>query len=184
MIATDIARAGPGQSLDGAVEYLLYRVIQRLEQQSHGNETLLKQVEQIAADITGNLPDLYLNGKFIYEDRLDEPGLRSAFLDRFGCTPHGFALQAKVDLAKLLLRETDLPLVDIAMTPGFRDQSHFNRVFKTATLMTPRGFVCAWLTCKSDGPFNQRPAAFNIFPSLAPRLPFRAGALPVHDRKE
>lgn len=88
--------------MDGAVEYLLYRVIQRLEQQSHGNETLLKQVEQIAADITGNLPDLYLNGKFIYEDRLDEPGLRSAFLDRFGCTPHGFALQAKVDFGQVI----------------------------------------------------------------------------------
>ena len=42
--------------------------------------------------------------------------------------------------AKTLLLQTDLPVADIAFRLGFRDASHFNKMFKTLTRITPTTF--------------------------------------------
>lgn len=138
-VATDIAH-DPGSGMQSALDYLLHRVLREVESRKTKESDCIRRAEQIARDITRNLPNLYVNGRFVYDDAFAEQGLRRAFLDRFGCTPHAFALRAKVDSAKLLLRETDLGLADIAGALGFSDQSHFARVFKDATAMTPRAF--------------------------------------------
>jgi AraC-like DNA-binding protein len=39
--------------------------------------------------------------------------------------------------ARTLLARTNTPLLDIALTCGFSDQSHFNRVFKKHTGVPP-----------------------------------------------
>ncbi|MGT2785199.1 helix-turn-helix transcriptional regulator [Streptococcus merionis] len=48
--------------------------------------------------------------------------------------------QAKLGLAQQLLLETDLSIRDIAEKAGYQSESHFHRVFKEKTAITPRQF--------------------------------------------
>ncbi|RSO60756.1 AraC family transcriptional regulator [Acinetobacter lactucae] len=142
-IVNDLTQNKLEKSFQSAFDYLLHRVISKIQKKQIQGEKLqniYRRVEQIAQEINQNLPDLYVDGKFIYESVFNEQQLRDAFIERFGCTPHTYALRAKVNSAKILLCETDLNLADIAGTLGFSDQSHFARVFKSHTSMTPKLF--------------------------------------------
>jgi AraC family transcriptional regulator len=57
-----------------------------------------------------------------------------------GQSPHQFVLCRRVETARRLLRETDLPLVLVAAKSGFADQSHFTRVFKRVIGITPGAY--------------------------------------------
>ncbi|WP_098728380.1 helix-turn-helix transcriptional regulator [Acinetobacter baumannii] len=138
-IAADISLS-LNENNQTALDYLLHRVITKVKKQEEHSTRIIQQVEKIALDIRHNLPDLYIDGKFIYDSVLDDHELRQAFIERFGCTPHTFALQAKIDSAKIMLCETSFSLADIANILGFSDQSHFARVFKSHTAMTPKSY--------------------------------------------
>ena len=47
---------------------------------------------------------------------------------------------SRLTLAKLLLRQTNMPIIDIAAKAGFEDQSYFSRFFKKHSGMTPSEF--------------------------------------------
>jgi AraC family transcriptional regulator len=57
-----------------------------------------------------------------------------------GLTPYRYLTQARIERAKTLLRESDLPLVAIADEAGFSDQSHMSKIFKRLTGWTPKAF--------------------------------------------
>ena len=46
----------------------------------------------------------------------------------------------RIHEAKRLLQETDRLVIDIALTVGFNSISHFNRVFKSSTQISPLEF--------------------------------------------
>ena len=54
-----------------------------------------------------------------------------------GCRPHDFVLQHRIEAAKEMLTDTDLPLVEVALSTGFQTQSHFSGVFKKLVGETP-----------------------------------------------
>lgn len=60
-----------------------------------------------------------------------------AFRESVGATPYQWLLSQRIDHARRLLSSTDLPLVEIALTCGFSDQSHFTRVFGRAEGLSP-----------------------------------------------
>ncbi len=55
-----------------------------------------------------------------------------------GITPHQYVLKARIDRAVILLKTTELPIVAIAHRVGFQTQSHFTRIFRHQTRMTPK----------------------------------------------
>jgi transcriptional regulator of acetoin/glycerol metabolism len=55
-----------------------------------------------------------------------------------GLTPHQFILQRRIEQAKVLLAQSNLPIIDVAARVGFVDQSHFTTTFRKLTSMTPR----------------------------------------------
>jgi AraC-like DNA-binding protein len=57
------------------------------------------------------------------------------FRAEFGLPPHSYQLQHRIIRAKTLLRS--LAPVEVAMTCGFADQSHFHRVFRSLVGTTP-----------------------------------------------
>ena len=63
-----------------------------------------------------------------------------SFKKSTGVTPHQFVLSQRVERAKQLLLEGDLPLREIAQSTGFADQSHLTRQFRRLTGATPRAF--------------------------------------------
>ena len=47
---------------------------------------------------------------------------------------------ARLNLAKKLLKDSSIPIVDVAIRSGLEDQSYFSRFFKKKTGLTPSQF--------------------------------------------
>lgn len=60
-----------------------------------------------------------------------------AFRQSVGTPPHGYLLQRRLEHVEHLLRDTQLPLSQIASAVGFSDQSHLARHFRRLTGMPP-----------------------------------------------
>lgn len=60
------------------------------------------------------------------------------FRETTGTSPHQFVQWQRVERAKQLLRETDVPLAQVALESGFANQSHLTHVFKRFLNLTPR----------------------------------------------
>src|SRR5258708_11016844 len=63
--------------------------------------------------------------------------LRRVFQEEFGVAPVEYAQTQRLLLAKRLLTDTDLPILDIAMASGFASLRRFNDLFRTRYRMTP-----------------------------------------------
>jgi AraC family transcriptional regulator len=66
--------------------------------------------------------------------------LARVFRKQFGCTIGDFVRRLRVRHACQQLSTSDAPLARIALDAGFSDQSHFTRVFRLHTRMTPAEF--------------------------------------------
>jgi AraC-like DNA-binding protein len=60
-----------------------------------------------------------------------------AFKQTVGMPPHCYVLQRRIEHAQQMLRNTELPLSEIALSAGFSDQSHLARHFRRITGMAP-----------------------------------------------
>jgi transcriptional regulator of acetoin/glycerol metabolism/AraC-like DNA-binding protein len=60
-----------------------------------------------------------------------------AFQQTVGMPPHQYLLRRRVEHVEQMLRETQLPLSQIALAVGFSDQSHLARHFRRLTGMAP-----------------------------------------------
>jgi AraC family transcriptional regulator len=60
-----------------------------------------------------------------------------AFRQSTGLAPHQWLLQRRIDKAKRLLCDAQVPLADAALACGFADQSHLTRVFTRAVGLSP-----------------------------------------------
>ncbi len=63
--------------------------------------------------------------------------LRRVFQEEFGVSPVEYAQTQRLLLAKRLLTDTDLSILDIAMASGFASLRRFNDLFRTRYRMTP-----------------------------------------------
>ncbi len=63
--------------------------------------------------------------------------LQNGFIRITGLTVHYYLLQVRLEKAKELLADLDLPLKTIAYKVGFRTRSHFGQFFKKYTGQTP-----------------------------------------------
>jgi AraC-like DNA-binding protein len=62
------------------------------------------------------------------------------FSNEVGMPPHAFQTQVRIATAKRLLK-SGMPLVNVATTTGFSDQSHFIRQFKRLMKVTPGQYL-------------------------------------------
>lgn len=69
--------------------------------------------------------------------------LTRMFRKHLACTPGEYVRQLRIAFASRKLSDSDAPLVEIALAAGFTHQSHFSRIFKTQTGMTPSEFRAA-----------------------------------------
>ena len=63
-----------------------------------------------------------------------------AFRASTGLAPHTWLLHARVESAKLKLRDPNASLSMIALSCGFADRSHFTRVFTRLVGISPRAW--------------------------------------------
>ena len=62
------------------------------------------------------------------------------FKQSTGVTPHQFIVSRRIEHAKSLLAQSNLPIVSVAAEVGFADQSHFTTLFRRRTSMTPKAY--------------------------------------------
>jgi len=61
-----------------------------------------------------------------------------AFRRTTGFTPQQYLMQQHIERAKELLSKDDLPIVEISLRTGFKNQSHFTTLFRKYTKFTPK----------------------------------------------
>ena len=57
-----------------------------------------------------------------------------------GTTPHQYLIKFRVERAKALLAEGEMPLTEVGLQSGFNHQSHFTRLFRRLTGTTPMSY--------------------------------------------
>ena len=60
-----------------------------------------------------------------------------AFKETAGLTPQKYLMQQRIEKAKELLSRSDLPLSQVGLEAGFKNQSHFTSLFRRFTKLTP-----------------------------------------------
>jgi AraC family transcriptional regulator len=63
-----------------------------------------------------------------------------AFKQSMGMTPTNYIAERRIERAKQLMQETELPISEIALRSGFSSQSHFTTSFRRLAGVTPRSF--------------------------------------------
>lgn len=61
-----------------------------------------------------------------------------AFRKSTGQTPQHYLMEQRIERAKQLLSKNDLPIVEISLRTGFKNQSHFTTLFRKFTKSTPK----------------------------------------------
>ena len=75
--------------------------------------------------------------KLAGELNLSEGYISDCFKKHMGITIMSYAKKIRIERAKVLLRTTNDSILDISLRLGFHDQSHFYRVFKNFTGVSP-----------------------------------------------
>lgn len=60
-----------------------------------------------------------------------------------GLAPHQYLVRRRVERAKRLLRETDMPVAEVALNSGFAHQSHLSNWFRRAVRTSPARYRAA-----------------------------------------
>jgi AraC family transcriptional regulator len=63
-----------------------------------------------------------------------------AFRTSTGLTPQQYLMQQRIERAKQLLANADLPIVEVSLRTGFKNQSHFTTLFRKFTNLTPKSW--------------------------------------------
>jgi YesN/AraC family two-component response regulator len=88
----------------------------------------------------------YINARYAEEITLDEVAgsvflsptyFSKLFSEEMGCRFTAYLNKVRIEKSKLLLKGTDIPLVDVAGLVGYEDQSYFTKVFKRVTGLSP-----------------------------------------------
>jgi len=60
-----------------------------------------------------------------------------SFKEAFGVPPHRYLLTRRIERASALLRDTDLPIIEIALGTGWKSLGTFGRTFRDVTGESP-----------------------------------------------
>jgi AraC family transcriptional regulator len=62
------------------------------------------------------------------------------FRRSLGMSPHRYVIERRIEHAKRMLRDSRVGILEIALATGFADQSHFTKMFRMSSGITPRAF--------------------------------------------
>src|SRR5438876_8556733 len=68
---------------------------------------------------------------------VSEAHFARSFKEAFGIPPHRYLLTRRIERAKALLRDTELPIIEIAFQTGWNSLGTFGRTFRDVTGESP-----------------------------------------------
>ncbi len=63
------------------------------------------------------------------------------FKQSMGISPHQYVIKQRIERAKLLLKQAELSVVEVALQCGFNSHSHLGKHFRQLTGMTPKAYA-------------------------------------------
>ncbi|MDP3737609.1 MAG: AraC family transcriptional regulator [Hyphomonadaceae bacterium] len=76
-------------------------------------------------------------GRLARVSGVSEAHFARSFKEAFGVPPHRYLLTRRIERAKALLRDTDLPITEIAFQTGWESLGTFGRTFRDVTGESP-----------------------------------------------
>lgn len=104
------------------------------------NSHRVKKLLSVKKKISDNLAINYSVATLSKEVGMNKTLLNREFLRVFGQTVHEYSINKKIEKAKLLLVNTDLPIYEIAEQIGYKNATHFSAAFKRQEGTTPKKF--------------------------------------------
>jgi AraC family transcriptional regulator, regulatory protein of adaptative response / DNA-3-methyladenine glycosylase II len=101
--------------------------------------------------------------------------LRRVVESEFGVSPIALAQTQRLLLAKQLLTDSDLRVIDVAFASGFASVRQFNRVFRSAYQLNPLALRQRPTVSRREHTLSNQPATFEL--KLGFRTPFAWNAL-------
>lgn len=68
---------------------------------------------------------------------VSEAHFARSFKQAFGVPPHRYLLTRRIERAKAMLRDTDTPIIEVALATGWNSLGTFGRVFRDITGQSP-----------------------------------------------
>lgn len=110
----------------------------RVEPAGHDIPLAPRRLKQVVEYVHGNLQaDLSINALSRLA-RMSAFQFARQFKAAIGIPPHQYVLEKRVELALQLLRNSRLPIAEVAYACGFATQAHLTTVFRRITGSTPK----------------------------------------------
>jgi AraC family transcriptional regulator len=112
----------------------------RRERQQFCSGLRQPKLGRVLAFINGHLGDAMLVAQLAAMVHMSPYHFTRMFKQAAGRSPHVYITMQRMERAKELLCNTDLPLTEVGALAGFQTQAHFTEVFRKRVGMTPRIF--------------------------------------------
>ena len=122
----------------------------RLLDRSTGAGLIKWRLRNVLAYIEAHLEERITLGCLAGAAGLSRMHFAAQFRLATGLSPHAYLTRRRIAQAQALLIETDLPLVEVALSVGFQTQAHFTTVFRQSVGWTPG----QWRQWKRDSAAN------------------------------
>lgn len=119
-----------------SLEMLAYSARKQISPEKQPPAWLTRVVEKLNAEFTEN----FSTEELAAEAAIHPVHLAAVFRQFYHETMGEYVQKLRVAHASRLLLEKEIPLVEIAYSAGFSDQSHFTRIFKRFVGITPGAF--------------------------------------------
>ena len=118
------------------LEMLALSARKQIYPEKHPPKWLLRVVEKLNDEFTGN----FSTEELAREANVHPVHMARVFRQFYHETIGEYVQKLRINFASRLLLDKEIPLIKIAYSAGFSDQSHFTRVFKRCVGITPGAF--------------------------------------------
>ncbi|MET0649092.1 MAG: AraC family transcriptional regulator [Pyrinomonadaceae bacterium] len=108
--------------------------------QNHNTNLPAYKLRRVTEYINDNLTKNLTLAELAAVALMNPHSFSRAFKQTTGTPPHRYVSNCRVERAKTLLAEDELPLVEVGLSVGFQTQSHFTTLFHRLTGVTPKAF--------------------------------------------